>query len=174
MNPDKVKQFRDTLVELHERVGGEVNYVVESIHDDVNIKENISSAPVHLADVATEAVDADVQVLHTERSILDDIDAGAPKYRRVLLIGAKCREALGDVVHGAREHGDMRRRELVRYKPCLGATRDDQPNAVVARELERSLDVARAIGCDDEREPPLNDRKHCLEIEAAGHERSRR
>ena len=75
MNPEKLKQFRDTLVELHERVGGEVNYVVESIHDDVNIKENVSSAPVHLADVASEAVDADVQVLHTERSILDDIDA---------------------------------------------------------------------------------------------------
>ena len=66
MNSGKLKQFRDTLVALHERVGGEVNYVVASIHDDVNIKENVSSAPVHLADVASEAVDADVQVLHTE------------------------------------------------------------------------------------------------------------
>jgi len=75
MSPEKRKHYREMLVELHERVGGEVNYVVESIHDDMNIKENISSAPVHLADVASEAVDADVQVLHTERSILDEIDA---------------------------------------------------------------------------------------------------
>jgi len=75
MNPEKLKQFRETLVGMHERVGGEVNYVVESLHDDVNVKENISSAPVHLADVATEAVDADVQVLQTERSILDDINS---------------------------------------------------------------------------------------------------
>jgi len=75
MNAEKLKSYRETLVQLHERVGGEVNYVVESIRDDVNINENISSAPVHLADVATGAVDADVQVLHTERSILDEIDA---------------------------------------------------------------------------------------------------
>jgi len=75
MRPEKLKHYREMLVELHERVGGEVNYVVESIHDDMNLKENVSSAPVHLADVASEAVDADVQVLHTERSILDDINA---------------------------------------------------------------------------------------------------
>jgi len=75
MNSQKLKQYRELLVELHERVGGEVNYVVASIHDDVNVKENVSSAPVHLADVASEAVDADVQVLHTERSILDEINA---------------------------------------------------------------------------------------------------
>jgi len=75
MTPTKLQHYRNMLVELHERVGGEVNYVVESIRDDVNIKENVSSAPVHLADVASEAVDADVQVLHTERSILDDINA---------------------------------------------------------------------------------------------------
>jgi len=63
------------LMDLHERVGGEVNYVVESIHEDVDLNANISSAPVHLADVATETVDVDVQVLHTERSILEQIDA---------------------------------------------------------------------------------------------------
>jgi RNA polymerase-binding transcription factor DksA len=62
-------------MELHERVGGEVNHVVESIHEDVNVKPNVSSAPVHLADVAGDAVDADVQVLHTERDILDQINA---------------------------------------------------------------------------------------------------
>src|SRR5204863_5123831 len=75
MTPEKLNHYRAVLAELHERVGGEVNYVVESIRDDVNVKENVSSAPVHLADVASEAVDADVQVLHTERSILDEINA---------------------------------------------------------------------------------------------------
>jgi len=63
------------LMDLHERVGGEVNYVVESIHEDVDLNANVSSAPVHLADVATETVDVDVEVLHTERSILEEIDA---------------------------------------------------------------------------------------------------
>ncbi len=75
MSPENRNRYRKMLMELHERVGGEVNYVVESIHEDVDINANISSAPVHLADVATEAVDVDVQVLHTERSILEQIDA---------------------------------------------------------------------------------------------------
>ena len=75
MRPEKLNHYRQMLVKLYERVGGEVNYVVESIHEDMNIKENVSSAPVHLADVAGEAVDADVEVLHNERGILDEINA---------------------------------------------------------------------------------------------------
>jgi len=75
MNPAKRKHYRETLLALRERVGGEVNHVVEALHEDVNINANISSAPVHLADVAGAAVDADVQVLQTERGILDEINA---------------------------------------------------------------------------------------------------
>jgi len=52
-----------------------VNYVVGSIHEGVNINENISAAPVHLADIAGEAMDADVEILQTERGILDGINA---------------------------------------------------------------------------------------------------
>jgi DnaK suppressor protein len=75
MSPAKRKQYRAILEGLHERVGGEVNYVVGSIHEGVNLNENISSAPVHLADIAGEAVDADVSILQTERGILDEINA---------------------------------------------------------------------------------------------------
>ena len=75
MSPEKRSHYRTMLTNLHERVGGEVNYVVDSIHQDVDLNANVSSAPVHLADVATEAVDVDVQVLHAERSILEQIDA---------------------------------------------------------------------------------------------------
>jgi DnaK suppressor protein len=75
MNRAKFNQYRLILQGLRERVGGEVNHVVESIHEDVTVNTNVSSAPVHLADVAGAAVDADVEVLHTERSILDEINA---------------------------------------------------------------------------------------------------
>jgi len=75
MNREKRNHYRSLLLALHERVGGEVNHVVESIQEDVNINENNSAAPVHLADVATAAVDADVLVLQTERTMLDEINA---------------------------------------------------------------------------------------------------
>ena len=74
MKRDKLTAYRRALEALHQRVGDEVNHVVESIHEDVDINHNNSSAPVHLADVAEEAVDADIEVLHTTRSMLDEID----------------------------------------------------------------------------------------------------
>jgi RNA polymerase-binding protein DksA len=74
MNSNKLNRFRSLLAAMHERVGGEVNYVVESLHEDVDQNANVSSAPVHLADVATAAVDADVQVLNAERSMFEQID----------------------------------------------------------------------------------------------------
>ena len=75
MNRQTLNEYRDLLLDLRQRIGGEVNRVVEAIQEGVNINENISSAPVHLADVAGEAVDANVTVLQTERGIFDDINA---------------------------------------------------------------------------------------------------
>ena len=44
-----------------------------SIHADVDVKPDISSAPVHLADIAADAVDVDLEILHAERDLLDQI-----------------------------------------------------------------------------------------------------
>jgi len=74
MNSEHLNGYRQKLLELRERVGGEVNHVVEAVHEDVNVRD-VSAAPVHLADVAELAVDAEVEVLHTARSILDEINA---------------------------------------------------------------------------------------------------
>ena len=73
MNSDKLRHFRDQLVKLRTRVGGEVNSVVQALQEEVNVNANLSSAPVHLADVASGMVDAEVEVLHTERGILEQI-----------------------------------------------------------------------------------------------------
>ena len=60
---------------MRERLVNEVQHVVEAIQQDANTVSNVSSTPVHLADVASEAIDADVHVLDTERVMLDDIVA---------------------------------------------------------------------------------------------------
>ncbi len=74
MNAQKLKEFRDKLLAMRQRVGDEVNHVVEAIHEEVNIDEDISAAPVHLADIAEEGIEADVAVLQATRSILDEIN----------------------------------------------------------------------------------------------------
>jgi RNA polymerase-binding transcription factor DksA len=68
------------LLALRDRARGEVNHVVQAIQEEVNVNANTSAAPVHMADIATEAVDADVQVLQNERSILDDINAALARF----------------------------------------------------------------------------------------------
>ena len=73
MNREKLQHYRELLSHLRDRVGGEVNQVAQALQEEVNIKTNISSAPVHLADVASGAVDADVEVLLTERSIFEQV-----------------------------------------------------------------------------------------------------
>jgi DnaK suppressor protein len=75
MSADKKNRYREMLLSLRDRARGEVNHVVQAIQEEVNVNANTSAAPVHLADIAVEAVDADVQVLQNERSILDEINA---------------------------------------------------------------------------------------------------
>jgi DnaK suppressor protein len=75
MSAEKLNRYRKMLLELRERARGEVNHVVQALQEEVNVNANTSAAPVHLADIAAEAVDADVQVLQTERNILDEINA---------------------------------------------------------------------------------------------------
>jgi DnaK suppressor protein len=74
MNAEKLKQFHHQLLQSRERTIGEVNKVVQALQEEVNIDSNVSAAPVHLADVAPSAVDADVEVLQTERGMLEQIN----------------------------------------------------------------------------------------------------
>ncbi len=75
MSADKKNRYREMLLSLRDRARGEVNHVVLAIQEEVNVNANTSAAPVHMADIAVEAVDADVQVLQNERGILDEINA---------------------------------------------------------------------------------------------------
>ncbi|MEX2172942.1 MAG: TraR/DksA family transcriptional regulator [Pirellulaceae bacterium] len=74
MKPEKREQYRKLLLELRERVAGQAENVAESIQEDLSPTGNGSTAPVHLADIASSTVDADVRVLQTERGILSDVD----------------------------------------------------------------------------------------------------
>lgn len=74
MKADKLRRFKKILLEMRERLTGEVEHVVEAIQEDVAPSGNLSAAPVHLADVAPESIDADVVVLDTERNLLEEVE----------------------------------------------------------------------------------------------------
>jgi len=75
MKRQQLEQYRRQLEQMLDRITLEVNHVVESIHEELDASQQESYAPVHMADFVSEAVDADVQVLQTERGIRDQIRA---------------------------------------------------------------------------------------------------
>lgn len=71
MHLDELKKFKDALGPLRDRVAGDAQHVIQSLHDN----HSQYHLPTHLADMATEAVDADLLVLASERRMLEQIQA---------------------------------------------------------------------------------------------------
>lgn len=71
----QLDQYRAKLIEMRRRVQGQVEHVVHSINDESNTLENLSSVPLHLADVAQPGLVADAHVLDCENDLLHQIDA---------------------------------------------------------------------------------------------------
>jgi DnaK suppressor protein len=75
MKPQKQRPFRQLLLAARSRVASQAGHMAQAMQDDITPPADVSSAPVHLADVATIAPDADARVLATQRDLLDQIDA---------------------------------------------------------------------------------------------------
>lgn len=71
----QTERYREQLREMRDRLLGEVENVVESIRGELNSGSNLSKVPVHLADDAPEQLDADINVIETERGMLEEIQA---------------------------------------------------------------------------------------------------
>src|SRR4051812_14280312 len=75
MSHHQTKRYRDRLRDLRERMTGQVESTVEAIREDLNPAGQVSNAPVHLADAAPENLETDIQVIETERGLLDEVQA---------------------------------------------------------------------------------------------------
>jgi RNA polymerase-binding protein DksA len=75
MPADKLEQFRNRLLDMRDRMLGEVDGVVESIQEEINPTGDLSNAPVHLADSAPEQIDADINVIENERGMMEEVQA---------------------------------------------------------------------------------------------------
>jgi DnaK suppressor protein len=74
MQPKMLQHFKDRLLAMRRRVTGEVEHMIESIQEEANPTGNVSHMPVHFGDLATNALDADVRVLETEQTILEEVE----------------------------------------------------------------------------------------------------
>lgn len=115
MSPEKLHQFEKQLIKLDSRVRGEVNQVVALIHEEVDAKPHFSSAPVHPADVAGDAVDADVMVLHAEYDLLEQIK---------LALARIADGTFGRCTHCHSEISEERLKALPYVSQCVGCARN--------------------------------------------------
>jgi DnaK suppressor protein len=117
MNPEKRERYRKRLWEMRSRVAGQAEHVTEGIRDEIAPAGNRSAAPVHLADLITDSIDADAQVLAAEHDILGHIDAALIRiddgsYGKCELCG--------------REIGDQRLSAVPYTARCVGCARADE------------------------------------------------
>lgn len=73
--------YTRTLRELRARLIPEVNRIAEAVHDS-NQQAQTSHLPMHLADMAEEGVDREVDFLHNEQGILSQVEAALEKLER--------------------------------------------------------------------------------------------
>ncbi len=74
LSDERREKFLRKLIELRHRVSGNVDDVVDTINDHSNTLSNTSAVPVHLADVASNEIFADVEILENQNKILRQIE----------------------------------------------------------------------------------------------------
>jgi len=67
---DKCKR---TLVDIRDRLMGEVTHLIEAVPQKANGGGDLSHVPTHNADRDSEGLDGDLEVIHTEEHMLDDV-----------------------------------------------------------------------------------------------------
>jgi RNA polymerase-binding protein DksA len=78
MKKAETKVYRDRLVALRARLRGDVNQLADAaLKKNGNVTGNISSMPIHMADIGTENFDQEftLSLMQTEESTLEAIEA---------------------------------------------------------------------------------------------------
>jgi RNA polymerase-binding protein DksA len=67
------EKCRETLLEIRDRLMGEVNHLIESVPQKANGGGDLSHVPTHNADRDSEGLDGDLEIIHNEETILAEV-----------------------------------------------------------------------------------------------------
>jgi len=74
MHKAELQEYKQQLLDMRARLSGEVEHIVDAIHEDVQSGGNLSNTPIHLADKASEGVDTEIDLLENEQGILSAVE----------------------------------------------------------------------------------------------------
>ncbi|HWB14019.1 MAG TPA: TraR/DksA C4-type zinc finger protein [Pirellulales bacterium] len=69
-----MEKCKQTLLEIRDRLLGEVNHLIQSVPEKAN-GGDLSHVPTHNADRDSEGLDGDLEIIHNEETILADVRA---------------------------------------------------------------------------------------------------
>jgi len=75
ISDQQLKQYQQRLREMRDRMIDEVDSTVDSIHGELQPEGDQSNAPIHLADDAPDQIDANIEVIETERKMMQQVQA---------------------------------------------------------------------------------------------------
>jgi RNA polymerase-binding protein DksA len=74
MSHSDLERYKQVLLALRGRLTGEVERIIEAVQQDVQAPGTISHLPVHPADLASDGLDVEVDILKNEQDILKEVD----------------------------------------------------------------------------------------------------
>ena len=75
MQKDQLEGFRNRLTELRSRISGELDGLINLVPEKTGHAGNLSNLPMHPADTSTDGLEGELQLIHNEEHILENIES---------------------------------------------------------------------------------------------------
>ena len=73
MRKAALEKCKQSLTEIRDRLAGEVNRLIEAVPQKANGGGDLSHVPTHNADRDSEGLDGELEVIHNEETLLEDV-----------------------------------------------------------------------------------------------------
>jgi RNA polymerase-binding protein DksA len=73
MRKAALENCKQRLIEIRERLNGEVNHLIEEVPRKANPGGDLSHVPTHNADRDSEGLEGALEVIHNEEALLNDV-----------------------------------------------------------------------------------------------------
>lgn len=101
MRKAALEKCKQSLIEIRDRLSGEVNRLIEAVPQKANGGGDLSHVPTHNADRDSEGMDSDLEVIHTEEGLLEDIRAALSRFEEGTY--GECQECGGQIAEARLE-----------------------------------------------------------------------
>lgn len=75
MREAALEKCKQSLLEIRDRLSGEVHRLIEAVPQKANGGGDLSHVPTHNADRDSEGLEGELEVIHNEESLLEDVRA---------------------------------------------------------------------------------------------------